>query len=141
MVREILVDWTTAAGTGKRSVMFFNEVTAVADQRAALDDFLTAFCGGLDNTTSYVIETAGRELSTTTGELIGAWAEPTVYTGTGTISGECVPDAAQVLVRWDTGNIVGGRFLRGHTYIPGLSTLNLLNGNLTPTAVDRKSVV
>lgn len=134
MVREILVDWTTASGGGKVSVLYFLEATTVAEQRAALGTWLGGLAGGLHSTTQYSVRTEGRELDTSTGALTGAWVEPTVYAGAGTASGgQPIADATQVLVRWQTGNIVGGRFLQGRTYIPGLMTSNVAGGNLAPT--------
>ena len=130
MPREILVDWTTASGSDHRSVMMFGQVSTVADQRLALDTFLDAIKGPLDNGTSYVIETSGRELDDTTGALTGVWSESTPYTGGGAAVGEAVADATQGLFRWRTNNVVGSRMLQGRTFIPGLGAVGLQNGGM-----------
>lgn len=136
MVREILVDWTTVNGGGKTSVMYFLDGTTVADQRAALGTWLASLEGGLHNTTSYFVRQEGRQLNTSTGALEGAWTETTDYSGTGTLtSGQPVPDATQILIRWSTDHVVNGRFLRGRTYIPGTTTTNVAGGNLAATIV------
>lgn len=136
MVREIRVRWNTASGVGGVSVLYFDQTPAVAEQRAALQGWLANLEGGLHNTTSYEIETSGRELDTSSGALVGAWADPTPQAGTGTISGGSpVPDATQVLIRWYTGDVVAGRFLSGRTYIPGLAGVNVSGGNLAPTVM------
>jgi len=133
MPREITVQWTTIAGSGRVSVFNFNEGVAVATQRAALNTFLGAIDGALDNSTTWSIDTSGREWNATTGALSGAWTETTSYTGTGGVSGEPVADATQILFRWSTGTIVNGRFLTGRTFIPGCAAINLVDGNLEET--------
>jgi hypothetical protein len=130
MPREITVDWTTDAGAGFVSVMYFNEGVAVATQRADLDTFLGSVAGALDSGTTYTIATSGREWNSTTGALTGAWTETTAYTGPGLVSGQAVPDATQILFRWQTGTIVNGRFLSGRTFIPGCAAINQDEGNL-----------
>lgn len=130
MPREILVDWVTQSGAGKVSVFHFLEATPIADQRAALADFLDGVDGSIAAGTSWTIRTTGVEYDAATGALEGAWADGTAYTGPGSAGGEPVPDAAQVLFRWITDHIVGRRFLQGRTYIPGWSVANVDNGNL-----------
>jgi hypothetical protein len=129
MVREILINWTTAAGGGQVSVMNFLEVTPVADQRAALAAALAELEPLLATTTTWTVATTGREWDDATGALTGAWAEGTPYTDAGSAADQA-PDAAQALIRWQTGNIVGGRFLQGRTFIPGLGESSFSGGNL-----------
>lgn len=130
MPREIVVDWITASGPGKVSVTWWDLTATVAAQRTALATFLGAVDGTLDNSTTWTIRTVGRELDDSTGGLIGAWAEGSVKTGTGNNATEPVADATQILFQWHTGNIVNGRFLRGRTFIPGLTNSVLSNGNI-----------
>jgi len=135
MPREILVDWTTQNGAGKVSVFNFIEASAVADQREALSDFLEVVDSYLDNSSSWTIRTNGREMDATTGALTGVWAEGTAQTGTGAGTGEPAADATQLLVRWITDHIVGGRFLQGRNFFPGLATTQLSNGNFAAAGV------
>lgn len=135
MPREILVDWTTINGAGKVSVFHFLEASSVATQRAALATFLGAVDAYLDNSTTWTIRTAGREVLSATGALTGAWTESTAYTGTGASAGEPAADATQVLFRWLTDHIVGSRFLQGRTFIPGIDINQLSGGNLLPATV------
>ena len=130
MPREIVVDWTTASGIGKASVMFFDLGAAVATQRAAINTFLSAVDGSLDNSITWTVRQTGRELDDATGALTGAWSTGLVHTGVGNNATEPVADATQVLFQWLTGTIVNGRFLRGRTFIPGLTSSLLVNGNL-----------
>lgn len=130
MPREILVDWTTANGAGKVSVFYFIEATAVTSQRSALATFLGAADGVMASDTTWTIRTVGREMLTASGALTGAWSDPTAFTGTGAAAGESWADASQALVRWSTDHIVGSRFLQGRTFLPGLTSAQITDGNL-----------
>lgn len=133
MVREILVDWTTPAGGGQVSVFHFIEATAVASQRAALSTFLNSIDNNCTTSTSWSIRQSGRDVDTATGALVASWGDSTSYTAPGSIAGSPVADATQGLIRWNTGRVVAGRFLRGRTYIPGISSASIANGNLLST--------
>lgn len=55
---------------------------------------------------------------------------------TGTNVSEAVPQAAQLLVRWNTGVYVNGRQVKGHTNIPRLPEQdNAGNGTVQPVAM------
>lgn len=135
MPTEILVDWTTPAGNEHRNVMYFDAALSIAAQRLALSTFLTAVKASLSNQVSYLIETSGRVLDDATGALTGSWASGTAYTGTGGSATQPVADATQLLFRWTTPTIVGGRFLKGRTYIPGFFAGGLAAGNVTAAQV------
>lgn len=135
MPREILVDWTTPAGAGFRSVLYFEETASVALQRADIGTMLGAIDATFDGHVTWVVETSGRELDSATGALTGAWVEPTNQSGAGALAGNTVPDVAQVLLRWSTGQVVNGRFLKGRTYLPGLASASILEGNILPATV------
>lgn len=134
MPREIVVDWTTAAGGGRASVFMFGTVSTIADQRASLNAFQQSIDNLLTPDNTWSIRTSGRELDDATGALTGTWTDGTTYTGVGAVAGEPVPDASQILIRWRTDHIVGGRFLQGRTFIPGCVVGNIENGNLSSAA-------
>ena len=134
-IREILVDWTTPAGGGFRTVTYWEDTASVASQRAALGALLGSVDAFLDSNAVWTIETAGKVLDEDTGILTGVWSEPTAQTGAGATAGQCVPDAAHVLLRFATNTIFGGRFVKGRAFIPGLSTANILDGNLAVATV------
>lgn len=135
MPREILVDYTTPAGGGFRSVFMFGTASSVASQRIGLRNMLQAIDNYCSSSMTWTIETSGRELTDATGTLTGTWSEPTAYTGVGAVGAFPVADATQALVRWYTDHIINGRFLRGRTYIPGIAVSNIDGGNLAPGAV------
>lgn len=134
-LREILIEWNTASGTGKRSVMYFQAGTAVSAQRTAIFNWLTAIKPRLTAGTQFGVAISGREIEDTDGSLAGAWTEASAKSGNGTGAGQGVADATQVLVRWQTLQIIGRRFLAGRQFIPGLIASDLSGGNLSGTAL------
>lgn len=131
MPTEILTHWNTAAGSTFLSVMYMAAGNTLASQRAALSTFWNVVDGILDNSTTWQIDNEARVLDDATGVLTALRTDATNYGGTGGVTGEQVPDVAQVLFKWNTGIILGGRFLQGKTYVPGLSNGNMVNGNLS----------
>lgn len=129
---EILTDWTTPSGGGKVSVMYFDTSTHPPEaQRDSLQAMWTAIADRLDNAVSWNIRTVGRLLDAASGTLTGEWSDPRAKIGTGTSIGQAMPDAAQGLIRWNTGDVVAGRFLKGRTFIPGIETNQVTDGNLS----------
>lgn len=133
-VREITTEWTLPSGAGHLSVMYFSTTPSVASQRTALHTFWTAVKALQSTTTIYVISTDGRELDEGTGLLTAAWSEGSVKNGAGGSGSVPVPDATQGLLQWRTNAIVGGRFLRGRTFVPGLGIGQTALGNILPAA-------
>lgn len=134
-MREIVTDWTGPQGSGMSTVMFFESTPTIASQRASIGTFLTSYKANIANTWSYAVRTTGRNLDSGTGALVGSWSEPTATVGTGGVATQPLPDAAQVLYQWRTPTIVNGRFLRGRTFLPGLTASSLTNGNITAGVV------
>jgi hypothetical protein len=115
--------------------MYFDATPTVISQRAFLNNFWNSVRATQSNLVIYRIREAGRELDATTGALTGAWTDPVVFNQAGTSGTTPLPDAVQALVQWRTATIVGGRFLRGRTYIPGLGQGQTTGGNLVGSAV------
>lgn len=134
MPTEILVDWSTVNGPGKVSVFYFTSTAGVSTCRTALASFLTDADGILCTTTAWTIRTTGRTLDDTTGAITAAWTGTTAHSGAGAQTGEQAADASQVLVRWKTPTIVGRRFLQGRTFLPGVATAAMDDGNITSGA-------
>lgn len=129
-IRQVLTDWTTVNGSGKVTVMYFEQGISVAAQRLALGAFFLAVQAHLDNSVTWRVRTDGVEVDDGTGTLTGSWTDATARNGAGTGGGEPVADATQALIRWKTSSIVGKRFLQGRTFIPGLASSNEINGNI-----------
>lgn len=129
-MREILVNWTLVQGRQATSVLYFDDETNIAVERQAIHTWLMACRPSLSSGTRWTVATEGREMSPATGTLTGAWNETTEYTNIGTGGANVAADATQILVRWNTGIVVGGRFLTGRTFLPGVAQQALANGNL-----------
>jgi len=135
MPREITTTWTNQGVAGLTTVMYFNKIHTASAQRTALNTFFTGMNGFLDNGCSWSISTAGRELNDATGVLEGAWSDPTPHVGTGTVTGEANADATQLLYQWRTPAINRGRFVRGRTFIPGVTNGQTVAGNPAGTLI------
>ena len=134
MPREILVDWVTQNGGGKVSVFWAASAGTVSQQRTALQAFLTAIKTQIHTSATWSIRTDGREVDDQTGALTGQWSETSNKAGAGTAVTSSGADATQALIRWNTGEIIGGRFLQGRTFIPGISKDAIVLGNLSAGA-------
>lgn len=134
-IRQITVNWASPGGGGT-SVLNFATAPDVAVQRTALQAFLQAWMVHTSAVVTYNISTSGREIDDATGGLTGAWSEGTAKTGIGGGGAQPVADATQVLVRWQTQTITpGGRFLVGRTFLPGLASTKLSQGNVQSAVV------
>lgn len=133
-IRQILTDWTTPAGGGMVSVNYFDATSGVAVQQSAVDDLFDGMKSGLSDQVSWSVRDTGVELDESDGTLVGTWANAAGLSGSGTGASEPVPDSSQILLRWHTASIVHGRFVRGHTYVPGLTLGNVVGGNLGSAA-------
>lgn len=107
---------SSAAAASERVAAWWNDVNALS-----YTDLLWNVLPDVD-----VVES-------TTGQIVGVDAG-TPDSGTGGASGEALPYATQALVRWRTGEYVGGREIRGRTFIPGIAELYSVQGQLSGSA-------
>ena len=133
-INELVVNWVTAHGGGFKSIIYMNGAGVVNDQRQALHDMLVAVRGQLSNDTVFFQDQTGRVIDAETGTLVGAWNDVEAFGNGGNGGVSPVADTTQVLIRWQTGGISNGRFVKGRQFIPGLVTTGLSGGNLSPTA-------
>lgn len=136
---EVTTSWGLPSGIPTKSYMYFDTEEAVAAIRARLGVFFNELENSLSAGVFWSVDPSGKIFQPTTGALVGEWSDSTVVEGEGAVPGEVVADATQVNIQWNTGLVVGGRFLRGRTYIPGLSRNNLSGGNMagaTRTAIN-----
>jgi len=130
-MREIISTWETDSATGGTTVMYFDEDISAATQVTAVNNFWIAVSSELSTAVSVQVANTGRLIAEVTGTLTGVWSGGVSQNITGDATAPVINDASQVLVRWRTGDIVGGRFVQGRTFIPGLAVDRLLNGNLS----------
>lgn len=121
MPLRLRTTWAGIGGTPFMSTMYFaGETQTAADEAASA---VSAFWGAVDNLIdsglawTLVREVVQLDLATGLPEAMYTVA---AATGTGSVSGNQVPFASQAIIRWRTGTFLGGRELRGRTFIPGL---------------------
>lgn len=131
---EVLTDWQSENSPGGLSVMYFDDSSNISNVRNAIDSLFTGVQARLDSLTSWSVRTTGKIISPVSGTLTGFWSDAAPAVGTGTLSGQPVSNASQVLMQWRTDQVVSGRLLQGRTYVPGLSTGSLEGGQLSAAA-------
>ena len=119
--------WTGPVGTPYLSTHYFNEGAGTAQQAAdavaafwgAVDNFVNSACVWRVDNAVYTVN-SGSGLATGISTVVGG-------TGTGSGAGDMLPLASQGVVQWRTGTFVGGREIRGRTFIPGISETYSVN--------------
>lgn len=123
--------WTGVPGTPWYTNMYFltdDTDGAASDQVSAVDQFWTDLSGNIHADADWVVQGEVIQIDETSGAITGARTVPSVP-GSGVASGDLLPRATQGLVQWRTTTVVNGRFVRGHTFIPGLvESLNVAGG-------------
>lgn len=81
----------------------------------------------MDSSLIWDLDTAVETIESTTGNIVGVTDVPPA-SGTGGTTGDVLPPATQALVRWRTGQFVGGREIRGKTFLPAIGEINSVEG-------------
>lgn len=127
------VVWTGFPGSPGLSTFYF---TDAAPQQGALRAFLAAVAGSLPNDVTLTLQPGGDVIEDSTGVITGVWAGTlqTPITPTGSAVGYAAP--VGMLHRWETLKIVGGRRLRGRTYlVPARGDAYQSDGSLLDTVL------
>lgn len=120
------------------STAFFHEgEDAVQDCADALSQFWNAVETVMTSALSWSLDTSVVVMDASDGQLTNV-VQVNAASGVGSASGEIAPPAIQGLLRWRTGQYVGGREARGRWFIPGVT--ETLNVNGRPTAAYRTTV-
>lgn len=136
MVREVTVAYTGYGRSPKLSLFHFPDSTSSADLVDALDALITEWAAWASDTYSAQIVPVGRRLNDVDGTLVQEFAISEAGPATpGTVGAEPLPDAISMLLRWNTGEVVAGRYLKGRTFMPGIASVYLANGNLAGSTV------
>lgn len=114
--------------------MYFDASGTLATQRTALQTAWTNMKSVLTNTTSVTVPNTGRQIDAVTGTLTGVWTNGTETPVVGTGAGDAWANATQALLRSNTSIIKNGRVLKGRTFIPGLTTGGITQGEISPGA-------
>lgn len=130
MPDEYRLIWTTPGGGGQTTLYTQPTGTAQAVTNS-IRSWLVSLCAGLSNQVTVTMGSEVRRLNVGTGQLEQVFGVTPGTPVPGNVASQPVADSSQVLMRWNTGHIVGGRRLVGRTFIPGLPVGSLTAGNLS----------
>lgn len=123
--------FTGLQGSPYLSTFYFHDAlpVGVTAQQAvtATGAFWNTVDAQLANTLSWSTEADVATVDQVTGDITASTGT-TPVSGSGGAVGTNAPTAMQALMRWTTGVYVGGRQMRGRTFIPGLLTSSI-SGN------------
>lgn len=137
-LNEVLVEWSFVNSSGGVSVMYFDSATATVEaQRIALAGFLAGLGDALGPATSGRIQQSGRVVSAETGTLVGFWDDPQARNFNGSGDQPTLSNATQLVVQWLTPDVVSGRRIRGRTFLPGVSSQTISDGEVRSAFVDQ----
>lgn len=125
-ILRVRTTWTGYQGVPYLSTHYFTRTDGDSAGYAA-DAVQALWTGCVDvisSSLSWNVEPEVAVLDSTTGALTGVDNIGGGESGTGTASGEILPFSTQGLIRWQTGDVVSGRILRGHTFIPGATEVS-----------------
>lgn len=119
------------------SVSTFHFASEVQEPQDAVDSLSSVFDQWKTNMVSQLTMFAEPEVETinpVNGELVGLTAI-TPWTKTGSVgSASALPNATMALVRWRTGVFIGGKEVRGRTFLPGFASGYVTADGNVPTA-------
>lgn len=124
---------TGGSGSAQLSTMYFDATAPFTAQHAAdaVRSFWNDCKNGISNVYTFQVEPDVFNIDTATGKAVASTGTGTLPV-TGTEAGDPLPWATQALMRWGTTTFIGGRQIRGHTFIPGMVETNNTLG--VPTA-------
>ena len=103
------------------SVLHFGDAIGSAQVAAdAVETWFDAIDASMASTQQMAVDTEVEEVDPATGSILSV-ANVIAVTKSGSVAGAPVPQAAQALFRWRTGQYIGGREIRGRTFVPGLA--------------------
>lgn len=122
-------NWAGSAVIGPSvTTLNFSTGGGTAQQAAtAANNFIIALLPYLTGNVNYTLDTSVATVDETNGQTSAVTTVAT-STGPGTGTGDFMPPATQLLMRWRTGVFVNGREARGRTFIPGVVESNVSNG-------------
>lgn len=134
-IARIRVEWSGVVGGGL-STFYALEADAAAAY-AAVRAFFDDIDGQVVPTITWSFPNVGDVLDSATGQITGSWTATQLSTVSGTASETRRAASVGVRVTWQTGAVIGGRRVRGATYITDLSIGAYENdGTLSSSALE-----
>lgn len=128
--------WSGVAGAPFYTTFYFTSDGLTAGAEAAQADvstFLNANEPLVTQSLRWDLPPVVEEINDATGDLVGAYSVPADF-GFGTNTAEGLPPSTCGLIKWSTGVVVAGRFLKGRTYFP-LPGENMNDASGNPSTV------
>jgi hypothetical protein len=110
----VRVNWTGFLGAPGVSTFYFDDTSA--PPLTAVRNFFDACKSFHPNVVNWSFPNSGRTIDVN-GNVIGAWSVSSVSNVVGTAADNNYSSVSGYLVRWNTGTFVGGRELRGKTFM------------------------
>lgn len=123
---------TGVAGSPYYQSLYFPFTVEPEDAVAAANDLWEIFASYVSDNVAWLVDGVVVNLNDATGEIIGSVSVDGI-TGAGTSVQEELPSSTQVLVQWRTGVYVGGREIRGRTFVPAITEPNNEDGHFNET--------
>lgn len=127
---RVRTEWTgSAPGLPYLSTFYFGTSLYTEDDAVtATVNFWDAIRGVIRNELTYTVLNEVAVIDDVDGSLQSVVFATTGATNTGDNSNEALPPTSQGLVRVGTNEVVNGRVLKGHTYIPGATEASSTDG-------------
>lgn len=125
--------FTGLTGAPYLNTLYFsgNSQAAADAAAAAAAAFWTTVDNQITSAVSWNVEDEVAEIAPN-GQLTGVFVV-NGGSGQGAEAQEPLPFASQVLVRWSTSSFLGGRQIRGRTFVPGMTELANTSGSVSST--------
>lgn len=105
-------------------------ITEAASAVTATGTFWNAVDAQFPDELSWSVQPDVAFINEVNGELVQLVTVAAPPSGVGTQTDEFLPTANQALLTWNTGQVVGGRLLKGKTFVPGITEAQVSNGAL-----------
>lgn len=133
-IRRVRTVFEGVAGAPYYHSLYWPFVVSTEDAVSQTSDFWDVCNGVMDASCTYNTDGVVVNIDATSGEPIGADVVDGIP-GAGQVSGEILSTALQVLISTRTGVYVGGREIRGRTFVPALPVALTVDGVVDPGTV------
>jgi len=120
-LRRVEVVWQGLAGGSGLSVFY---TPFGVDATADLQTFFGAIKSRFPTGQSWSCQGSGDVISDATGAIVGGWTAGTTWSDSGSAGAVAYAAGVGAFVRWGTGTIVGGRRLKGRTFLTSIEAVN-----------------
>lgn len=133
-ILQVRTEFTGVQGTPYLNTLYFDAAGGTPQQAV---DAVGTYWGDVDaqmtNEISWATDSEVEEINEATGTIVDIHGT-TPASGGGALTDDILPPSSQALVAWTTSTFIGGRRLRGRSFIPGVTEANSVDGILASVA-------